>query len=230
MSANGKVLVAINGSPAANAAAHAAIQVAQARSRSIYGLFIIDESLLLNPYADFQHELGGLSDDLPRDRLLAIFKARGSAVLHGLEDQCQAAHVPVHTELVLGGVPELILREADRLSFPAIERAIKEFAAKAEANTLTLEDLRGGTFSLTNGGVFGSLLSTPILNPPQVGILGLHKIEERPVARSGEIVIRPMTYVVLSYDHRVVDGREAVRFLVRVKELIEDPERLWLEG
>ncbi len=123
-----------------------------------------------------------------------------------------------------------VLREADRLSFPAIERVIKDFAARAEANTLTLEDLRGGTFSITNGGVFGSLLSTPILNPPQVGILGLHKIEERPVVRNGEIVIRPMMYVVLTYDHRVVDGREAVQFLVYVKELIEDPERLWLEG
>lgn len=123
-----------------------------------------------------------------------------------------------------------VLREADRLSFPAIEQAIKNFASKAEANTLTLEDLRGGTFSITNGGVFGSLLSTPILNPPQAGILGLHQIEERPVARSGEIVIRPMMYAALSYDHRVVDGREAVQFLVRVKELIEDPERLWLEG
>ncbi len=123
-----------------------------------------------------------------------------------------------------------VLREADRLSFPAIERSIKDFAAKAETNTLTLEDLRGGTFSITNGGVFGSLLSTPILNPPQVGILGLHKIEERPVARNGAIVIRPMMYVALSYDHRVVDGREAVQCLVRIKELIEDPERLWLEG
>ncbi len=123
-----------------------------------------------------------------------------------------------------------VLREADRLSFPAIERAIKDFAARAEANTLTLEDLRGGTFSITNGGVFGSLLSTPILSLPQVGILGLHKIEERPVARNGEIVIRPMMYVALSYDHRVVDGREAVQCLVRIKELIEDPERLWLEG
>jgi 2-oxoglutarate dehydrogenase E2 component (dihydrolipoamide succinyltransferase) len=123
-----------------------------------------------------------------------------------------------------------VLREADRLSFPAIERAIKDFASKAEANTLTLEDLHGGTFSITNGGVFGSLLSTPILNPPQVGILGLHKIEERPVVRNGEIVIRPMMYVALTYDHRVVDGREAVQFLVRAKELIEDPERLLLEG
>jgi 2-oxoglutarate dehydrogenase E2 component (dihydrolipoamide succinyltransferase) len=102
--------------------------------------------------------------------------------------------------------------------------------AKAKTNTLALDDLRGGTFTITNGGVFGSLLSTPILNPPQVAILGLHKIEERPVARQGQIVIRPMMYVALSYDHRVVDGREAVQFLVKVKQLIEDPESLLLEG
>jgi hypothetical protein len=95
---------------------------------------------------------------------------------------------------------------------------------------VTEQDLRGGTFTITNGGVFGSLLSAPILNPPQVGILGLHKIEERPIALNGQVVIRPMMYVALSYDHRVVDGREAVQFLVRVKELIEDPEALLLEG
>jgi 2-oxoglutarate dehydrogenase E2 component (dihydrolipoamide succinyltransferase) len=93
-----------------------------------------------------------------------------------------------------------------------------------------VEDIRGGTFTLTNGGVFGSLLSTPILNPPQVGILGLHKIEERPVAFEGKIALRPMMYVALSYDHRIVDGLEAVQFLVRVKELIEEPEELLLEG
>jgi 2-oxoglutarate dehydrogenase E2 component (dihydrolipoamide succinyltransferase) len=123
-----------------------------------------------------------------------------------------------------------VLRDADRMSFAEIEQAIKAFVQKAEDNTLSLEDLRGGTFTITNGGVFGSLLSTPILNPPQVGILGLHKIEERPVVFNGEVVIRPMMYVALSYDHRIVDGREAVQFLVRVKELIEDPETLLLEG
>lgn len=122
-----------------------------------------------------------------------------------------------------------VLRDADRMSFAEIERAIKEFAQKAEDRTLSLEDLRGGTFTLTNGGVFGSLMSTPILNPPQVGILGLHKIQERPVSRDGEIVTRPMMYVALSYDHRVVDGREAVQFLVRVKELVEDPGSMVLE-
>jgi 2-oxoglutarate dehydrogenase E2 component (dihydrolipoamide succinyltransferase) len=123
-----------------------------------------------------------------------------------------------------------VLRDADKMSFAQIEKAIKEFADKAKNNTLSLEDLRGGTFTITNGGVFGSLLSTPILNTPQVGILGLHKIEERPIALNGQVAIRPMMYVALSYDHRIVDGREAVQFLVRIKELIEDPETLLLEG
>lgn len=129
-----------------------------------------------------------------------------------------------------GGLVVPVLRDADRLSFAEIEKKIKDYAQQAEANTLALEDLRGGTFTITNGGVYGSLLSTPILNPPQVGILGLHKIEQRPVVANGEIAIRPMMYVALSYDHRIVDGREAVQFLVRVKELVEDPERLLLEG
>jgi len=123
-----------------------------------------------------------------------------------------------------------VLRDADRMAFAEVERTIKDFVQKVQDGTLSLEDLRGGTFTITNGGVFGSLLSTPILNPPQVGILGLHKIEERPVALSGEVVIRPMMYVALTYDHRIVDGREAVQFLVRFKELIEDPESLLLEG
>jgi 2-oxoglutarate dehydrogenase E2 component (dihydrolipoamide succinyltransferase) len=123
-----------------------------------------------------------------------------------------------------------VLRDADRMSFAGIEAAIEQYVQKAKTGTLELDDLRGGTFTLTNGGVYGSLMSTPILNPPQVGILGLHKIEERPIARQGQVVIRPMMYLALSYDHRVVDGREAVQFLVRVKELIEDPETLLLEG
>ncbi len=123
-----------------------------------------------------------------------------------------------------------VLRDADRMSFAAIEKAIKDYAKQAGDNTLPIEALRGGTFTITNGGVFGSMLSTPILNPPQVGILGLHKIEQRPVVVNGEIVIRQMMYVALSYDHRIVDGREAVQFLVRVKELVEDPERLLIEG
>jgi 2-oxoglutarate dehydrogenase E2 component (dihydrolipoamide succinyltransferase) len=123
-----------------------------------------------------------------------------------------------------------VLRDADRLSFSAIEKAIEDYVKKTKSGALSIEDLRGGTFTITNGGVFGSLLSTPILNPPQVAILGLHKIEERPVAVNGDVVVRPMMYVALSYDHRIVDGREAVLFLVRLKELVEDPEALLLEG
>jgi 2-oxoglutarate dehydrogenase E2 component (dihydrolipoamide succinyltransferase) len=123
-----------------------------------------------------------------------------------------------------------VIRDADRKSFAAIEQEVRDFAEKSRDGTLSLEDLRGGTFTITNGGVFGSMLSTPILNPPQVGILGLHNIQERAVVRNGEIVIRSMMYVALSYDHRIVDGREAVQFLVRVKQLIEDPEALLLEG
>jgi len=123
-----------------------------------------------------------------------------------------------------------VLRDADHLSFAKIEHQIKGFVTKVNDGTLSVEDLRGGTFTLTNGGVFGSMLSTPIINLPQVGILGLHKIEERPVAQRGEVTIQPMMYVALSYDHRIVDGREAVQFLVHVKELVEDPERLLLEG
>ncbi len=123
-----------------------------------------------------------------------------------------------------------VLRDADRLSFAEIERQIKDLAEKAQSGKLTLEELRGGTFTITNGGVFGSMLSTPILNPPQVGILGLHRIQERPVVVAGEIVIRPIMYVALSYDHRLVDGREAVQFLVRVKELVEEPDSLLLDA
>lgn len=123
-----------------------------------------------------------------------------------------------------------VLRDADRMSFAQIEQQTKEFARKSQDGELSLEDLRGGTFTITNGGVFGSMLSTPILNPPQVGILGLHNIVERPVVLNGAVAIRPIMYVALSYDHRIVDGREAVQFLVRVKELIEDPESLLLEG
>lgn len=116
-----------------------------------------------------------------------------------------------------------VLRDADQMTFAGIEQQIRDFATKARENTLALEDLRGGTFTITNGGVFGSLMSTPILNPPQVGILGLHAIKERPVGVNGEVVLRPMMYTALTYDHRIVDGSEAVRFLVRIKELIEDP-------
>jgi 2-oxoglutarate dehydrogenase E2 component (dihydrolipoamide succinyltransferase) len=123
-----------------------------------------------------------------------------------------------------------VLRDADRMTFAGIEQGIRDFAARAREGSLTLEDLRGGTFTITNGGVFGSLLSTPILNPPQVGILGLHKIEDRPIAANGQVLIRPMMYLALSYDHRIVDGLEAVQFLVRIKEYIEDPGHLLLES
>ena len=121
-----------------------------------------------------------------------------------------------------------ILRDADRLSFAEIETAIRTFAQQAEAGTLSYEALRGGTFTLSNGGVYGSLLSTPILNPPQSGILGMHKIQERPIAEGGQVVIRPMMYLALSYDHRIVDGKEAVQFLATIKALLEEPERLLL--
>ena len=123
-----------------------------------------------------------------------------------------------------------VLRDADSKNFAEIEREIADLAKRARENKLSLAELQGGTFTITNGGVFGSLLSTPILNAPQVGILGMHKIEQRPVAVNGQVVIRPMMYVALSYDHRIVDGREAVQFLVKVKELVEDPEALLLEG
>jgi 2-oxoglutarate dehydrogenase E2 component (dihydrolipoamide succinyltransferase) len=122
-----------------------------------------------------------------------------------------------------------ILRDADQLSFAAIEQKIKDFGAKAKDGSLSYEDLTGGTFSITNGGVFGSMLSTPILNPPQSAILGMHAIQQRPVAEKGEVVIRPMMYLALSYDHRIIDGRDAVQFLVTIKQLLEDPSRLLLE-
>ncbi len=123
-----------------------------------------------------------------------------------------------------------VLRDADQKTFAQIEKDIVDLATKAKENRLSVKEMVGGTFTITNGGVFGSLLSTPILNYPQVGILGMHKIQERPVAINGEVVIRPMMYLALSYDHRIVDGGEAVRFLVRIKELLEDPESLLLEG
>ncbi len=122
-----------------------------------------------------------------------------------------------------------ILRNAERMSFAEVEAAIGDFAARARDNKITLEELKGGTFTITNGGVFGSLLSTPIVNPPQSGILGLHAIQDRPVAREGQVVIRPMMYVALTYDHRLVDGREAVMFLRRIKDIVEEPSRMLIE-
>ena len=129
-----------------------------------------------------------------------------------------------------GGLVVPVVRDADQKSFAELEREIASLAEKARTNTLTLEDLRGGTFTITNGGVFGSLLSTPILSLPQVGILGMHRIQQRPIAVDGQVVIRPMMYLALTYDHRLVDGREAVQFLVRVKELVEDPTGLLVDG
>ncbi|HEV2148509.1 MAG TPA: dihydrolipoyllysine-residue succinyltransferase, partial [Longimicrobiaceae bacterium] len=123
-----------------------------------------------------------------------------------------------------------VVRDADRRSFADLERTIAELGTRARDGKLTLEELQGGTFTITNGGVFGSMLSTPILNPPQVGILGMHNIVERPVVVNGEVAIRPIMYVALTYDHRIVDGSEAVRFLVTIKQMLEDPETLLLEG
>jgi 2-oxoglutarate dehydrogenase E2 component (dihydrolipoamide succinyltransferase) len=129
-----------------------------------------------------------------------------------------------------GGLVVPVLRDAGAMSFAQIELGIRDFAKRAREGTLTLEDLKGGTFTITNGGVFGSLMSTPILNPPQVGILGLHKIADRPVVVGGQVVVRPMMYLALSYDHRLVDGREAVQFLVKIKDFIEDPALMLVEG
>jgi 2-oxoglutarate dehydrogenase E2 component (dihydrolipoamide succinyltransferase) len=122
-----------------------------------------------------------------------------------------------------------VLRDAEHLSFAAIEKQIMEFAGRAKDGTLKPEDLEGGTFTITNGGIYGSLMSTPIINPPQSGILGMHAIQERPVAENGQVVIRPMMYLALTYDHRIIDGREAVSFLVRLKQCLENPARLLLE-
>lgn len=122
-----------------------------------------------------------------------------------------------------------ILRDADRLSFADIEKTIANYGRKAKENQIAIEDMTGGTFTITNGGVFGSLLATPIINPPQSAILGMNKIEERPVAENGQVVIRPMMYVALSYDHRIIDGKESVSFLKTIKELLEDPSRLLID-
>jgi 2-oxoglutarate dehydrogenase E2 component (dihydrolipoamide succinyltransferase) len=138
----------------------------------------------------------------------------------------------VHMGIAVGGANGLVvpvIRDADSLSIAQIEAAISDFGKRAKDGTLKLEELSGGTFSITNGGVYGSLMSTPIINPPQSAILGMHKIEDRAVVIAGKIEIRPMMYLAVSYDHRIIDGREAVSFLVRVKESLEDPRRLLLE-
>ncbi|HEV2614488.1 MAG TPA: 2-oxoglutarate dehydrogenase complex dihydrolipoyllysine-residue succinyltransferase [Gammaproteobacteria bacterium] len=146
----------------------------------------------------------------------------GDIVYHGYYD----IGVAVSTDR---GLVVPVIRDADQLSLADIEKKVAEYGKKARDNQLTMEEITGGTFTITNGGVFGSLLSTPILNPPQSAILGMHKIEERPVVENGQIVIRPMMYLAMSYDHRMIDGKESVRFLVTVKELLEDPSRLLLE-
>ncbi len=143
-------------------------------------------------------------------------------VYHGYVD----LSVAVSTER---GLVVPVVRNAEHKSLADLEKAIAELGQKAKTNTLTLEDMKGGTFTISNGGVFGSLMSTPIINPPQTGILGMHKIEERAVVENGQIVIRPMMYVALSYDHRLIDGADSVRFLLTIKECLEDPARLLLE-
>ena len=138
-----------------------------------------------------------------------------------------------HIGIAIGaqrGLVVPVLRHAERMSFADIEQAIGDFARSAEENKLKPDELQGGTFTITNGGVYGSLLSTPIVNPPQSGVLGMHAIQERPVARAGQVVIRPMMYVALTYDHRLVDGRQAVSFLKRIKETIEEPVRMLIES
>jgi 2-oxoglutarate dehydrogenase E2 component (dihydrolipoamide succinyltransferase) len=127
------------------------------------------------------------------------------------------------------GLAVPVVRDADRLSFAEVELKIAEYGKRAKENKLELSELQGGTFTISNGGVYGSLLSTPIINPPQSGILGLHAIQERPIAVNGQVVIRPMMYIALTYDHRIVDGREAVTFLKRIKQCVESPTRMLLE-
>ena len=142
-------------------------------------------------------------------------------VYHGYYD----IGIAVSTER---GLVVPVIRDVDQMSMAEIELAINDAATRARLGKLSMEEMQGGTFTITNGGVFGSLLATPIINPPQTGILGMHKIQERPVAENGQVVIRPMMYVALSYDHRLIDGKDSVQFLVSVKELLEDPSRLLL--
>lgn len=157
---------------------------------------------------------------------------RFPAVNASIDDQDVVYHgyydigIAVSTER---GLVVPVIRDADQLSMAEIEKKIADYAERARAGKLSMEEMQGGTFTITNGGVFGSLLATPIINPPQTGILGMHKIEQRPVVEKGEIVIRPMMYVALSYDHRLIDGKDSVQFLVSVKDLLEDPARLLLD-
>jgi 2-oxoglutarate dehydrogenase E2 component (dihydrolipoamide succinyltransferase) len=143
-------------------------------------------------------------------------------VYHGFQD----IGVAVSTDR---GLVVPVLRNAENMSIATVENAISDFAGKARDGKLTIDEMTGGTFTITNGGVYGSLLSTPILNPPQSAILGMHKIQQRPVAIDGQVVVRPMMNLALSYDHRLIDGKDAVRFLVAIKELVEDPAKILLE-
>jgi 2-oxoglutarate dehydrogenase E2 component (dihydrolipoamide succinyltransferase) len=143
-------------------------------------------------------------------------------IYHGYQDIGVAVSSP-------RGLVVPVLRDTDAMSFANIEKAISDYGVKARDGKLGIEDMTGGTFTISNGGVFGSLLSTPILNPPQTAILGMHKIQERPMAVNGEVKILPMMYLALSYDHRMIDGKEAVQFLVTIKDLLEDPARIFLE-
>jgi 2-oxoglutarate dehydrogenase E2 component (dihydrolipoamide succinyltransferase) len=150
-----------------------------------------------------------------------------------IRDSSMVYHHYCDIGVAIGGGKGLVvpvLRRAERMSFADIELAIADFAGRARENKLKPDELQGGTFTITNGGVYGSLLSTPIVNPPQSGVLGMHAIQERPVARAGQVVIRPMMYVALTYDHRIVDGREAVTFLKRIKDVIENPVRMLIEA
>ena len=165
------------------------------------------------------------------------------AVVDGLKQfpainaQIQGTDIIYHNYFDIGiavgggkGLVVPVIRNAERLSFAEIELTISEYAARARENRISVEELKGGTFTISNGGIYGSMLSTPIINPPQSGILGMHAIQERPVAVNGEVAIRPMMYLALTYDHRIVDGREAVTFLMRVKECIENPARMLIEA
>jgi 2-oxoglutarate dehydrogenase E2 component (dihydrolipoamide succinyltransferase) len=143
-------------------------------------------------------------------------------VYHGYQDIGVAVSSP-------RGLVVPVLRSADHMGFAQIEKEIREYGLKAKESKLAIDDMTGGTFTISNGGVFGSLLSTPILNPPQTAILGMHKIQDRPMAVEGVVKVLPMMYLALSYDHRMIDGKEAVQFLVTIKELLEDPTRLLLE-
>ena len=175
-------------------------------------------------------EFGPANDNGPKDPVKTV------TVRKQLEKSGVAIKIKVPVTEYIGvavstdrGLIVPVLRDADRMGFADIEKAVAGFAERARSGTITLEELTGGTFSITNGGVFGSLLSTPIVNAPQSAILGMHKIQQRPVAAGEQVVVRPMMYVALTYDHRIVDGREAVQFLVHVKDLLEDPARLLLE-